>query len=136
MTSSNLWFSSNGVATATSSVDWASCGGVLHDHNGHRIRGFTKFIGRCSVVHTELWGIATSMELAWLLGCRHLIVESDSVDAVMHCECSNTGLPKEVANRNNRWRNQLARLASNISFDIVTFDEPPPEVVPSLNVVL
>ncbi|KAK9036244.1 hypothetical protein V6N11_078252 [Hibiscus sabdariffa] len=60
----------------------ASYGGVLRDHNGKWIHGFNKFIGRCSVVEAELWGISTEMDLAWGLGCRQLIIESDSSEAL------------------------------------------------------
>ncbi|KAK8628401.1 hypothetical protein V6N13_064108 [Hibiscus sabdariffa] len=63
---------------------------------------------QADVVEAELWGIATGIELAWLLGCRHLIVESDS-----------------VARRNNEVADWLAKLVFDANFAIVTFDEPP-----------
>ncbi|KAK8598510.1 hypothetical protein V6N13_094479 [Hibiscus sabdariffa] len=122
----------------------ASCEGVLRDHEGNWIQGFTKFIGRCSVVETELWGIATGMELAWLFGCWNLIVESDSADALRMLQrrspkngpftitnhlfqlCNKDWRTEfsKVARRNNGVADGLAKLASDASFDVNIFYEP------------
>ncbi|KAK8594251.1 hypothetical protein V6N13_126060 [Hibiscus sabdariffa] len=48
------------------------------------------FEGRCSVVEAELWGFVTGMEMAWALGYRQLIIESDSADALRLIEQRNT----------------------------------------------
>ncbi|KAK8596669.1 hypothetical protein V6N12_065149 [Hibiscus sabdariffa] len=123
----------------------ASCGGVLRGHNGNWIHGFTKFIDRCSVVEVELWGIATGMELAWSLGCRQLVVESDSAEALcMIQQHSSKGGPYIIVSHlhqlcNKDWRivfskfarcnngvaDWLAKFASDSNFDVVSFEAPP-----------
>ncbi|KAK9045415.1 hypothetical protein V6N11_059295 [Hibiscus sabdariffa] len=60
----------------------AACGGVIKDCCDMWIRGFSKSIGRCTILEAELWGIHIGLEMAWSLGCRKLIVESDSKDAI------------------------------------------------------
>ncbi|KAK8481828.1 hypothetical protein V6N11_033162 [Hibiscus sabdariffa] len=83
------------------------------------------------------------------MGYRCLIVESDSADALRLLQ---RGLPKsglftilcylhqlcgkdwilafsKVDRRNNGVADRLAKLASAATFDVVTFDEPPSEVV-------
>ncbi|KAL4386745.1 hypothetical protein GQ457_09G012620 [Hibiscus cannabinus] len=58
----------------------ASCGGVFRDHMGEWILGFSKFIGVCSVVDAELWGVLVGLESAWSHGFRKIIIETDSLD--------------------------------------------------------
>ncbi|KAK8496054.1 hypothetical protein V6N13_089437 [Hibiscus sabdariffa] len=85
------------------------------------------------------------MELAWFLGSRDLIVESDSVDALRMLQQRSTksGLFtiishifqlcnkdwridfSKVDRRNNGVADGLAKLASDASFDVMTFDESP-----------
>ncbi|KAK8632591.1 hypothetical protein V6N13_072981 [Hibiscus sabdariffa] len=57
-------------------------GGVLRDHHGAWMRGFSKFVGRCSALEAELWGIATGLRIAWDMGFRQLVVETASMDAI------------------------------------------------------
>ncbi|XP_039043050.1 histidine kinase CKI1-like [Hibiscus syriacus] len=38
-------------------ISQRACGGALRDHLGEWVFGFSKSIGRCSVLDTELWGI-------------------------------------------------------------------------------
>ncbi|KAK8504464.1 hypothetical protein V6N12_030560 [Hibiscus sabdariffa] len=42
----------------------------------------------------------------------------------------------KVDRHNNEVADRLAKLASVATFDVVTFDEPPSEVIPELNLVL
>ncbi|KAK8583323.1 hypothetical protein V6N13_022030 [Hibiscus sabdariffa] len=96
------WLKFN-VDGARNTVDGSSaCGGVLRDHHGTWIIGFTKYVGRCSVVEAELWGIASGMEVAWSLNCRRLVVESDSAEALA-----------KVARRDN-FEGQLTLLRSAV----------------------
>ncbi|KAL4274025.1 hypothetical protein GQ457_13G019690 [Hibiscus cannabinus] len=76
------WIKVN-VDGAQNNIDRVStCGGVLCSHQGTWITGFTKFIGRCSVLEAELWGIFIGLEVAWSMECQHLVVDSDSADAL------------------------------------------------------
>ncbi|KAK8681302.1 hypothetical protein V6N13_053706 [Hibiscus sabdariffa] len=45
-----------------------ACGGVLRDYHGSWVRGFSKFVGRCSTLEEELWGMATGLKIAWDMG--------------------------------------------------------------------
>ncbi|KAK8560618.1 hypothetical protein V6N13_083055 [Hibiscus sabdariffa] len=135
---------------ARSSLDGdASCGGILRDHNGGWIRRFSKFIGKCSVVEAELWSIATGLDLAWVMGYRRVMVESNNADALRLLQRRFTGSDpffilcylhqlcgkdwtlafSKVDRRNNRVADRLKKLASTDTFNVVTFDEPPSEVV-------
>lgn len=60
----------------------AGCGGVLRGSTGYWLRGFSRNLGNCSVLLEELWGILTGLELAWELGFRNILLESDSHNAV------------------------------------------------------
>ncbi|KAK8553225.1 hypothetical protein V6N13_089436 [Hibiscus sabdariffa] len=85
------------------------------------------------------------MEFAWFLGCRDLIVESNSADALRMLQQHSTksGLFtiishifqlynkdwhiafSKVDRRNNGVADGLAKLASDVSFGVMTFDESP-----------
>ncbi|KAE8670570.1 hypothetical protein F3Y22_tig00112124pilonHSYRG00058 [Hibiscus syriacus] len=62
----------------------ASSGGVLRDNTGTWITWFYRRIGRCSILHTELWGggVLDGLSLAWRSGVRHVEVEMDNSEAV------------------------------------------------------
>ncbi|KAK8689240.1 hypothetical protein V6N13_087962 [Hibiscus sabdariffa] len=76
------WWKVNTDGSHLSDSGSSACDGVIRDSSGLWIRGFTKFIGPCSILEAELWDIHVGLELAWKLGCRKLIVESDNRDAV------------------------------------------------------
>ena len=56
----------------------AGCEGVCRDGTGGWNLGFSKFLGYSSVLMAELWGIYTSMKLAWEFGWKKVIFELDS----------------------------------------------------------
>ncbi|KAL4386403.1 hypothetical protein GQ457_09G026060 [Hibiscus cannabinus] len=107
--------------------------------------GWGSVFGRCSVVEAELWGIATGMDLAWNLGCRHLIIESDSSEALQMVQQHDSGsdpyiivsyirqfcnkdwniLFSKVARSNNLVADWLAKFASDTNFDVMFFESPP-----------
>ena len=66
----------------------ASCGGIIRDHNGNFILGFSANLGTCSITQAELWGVFYGLLLAESLGCSNLIVEVDSLCAVLLCQNS------------------------------------------------
>ncbi|KAE8707058.1 hypothetical protein F3Y22_tig00110387pilonHSYRG00750 [Hibiscus syriacus] len=111
------WFKVNTDA-ARSEVDGrASCGGLIRDNIGRWRAGFAKFIGICSTLEAELWGIYIGMVLAWDLGIRRVIVESDNKEAIL--------LVSGVAVRHV---DKLAKLTPPDSFDIAQFTSPPLEL--------
>ncbi|KAL4280844.1 hypothetical protein GQ457_03G019340 [Hibiscus cannabinus] len=139
------WVKLNTDGTRSSIDGRAACGGVLRDHTGTWIRGFTRFVGRCSVVEAELWGIGTGMALAWELGYRQLVIETDSVDALRLIEQRSKGggpftlvhrihvlrvldwrlVFSKIGRDSNDVADRLAKLASYASLDTEFFDESP-----------
>ncbi|KAF7833347.1 Retrovirus-related Pol polyprotein from transposon TNT 1-94 [Senna tora] len=59
----------------------ASCGRLLRDHDGRWVKGFIMHLGESTLVGAELWGMLKGLEMAWELGIRKLILESDSKKA-------------------------------------------------------
>lgn len=57
-------------------------GGVVRDKEGHWITGFHRFLGKCSVFNAELWGILDGLKLIQRLDYDHVIIHSDSLEAV------------------------------------------------------
>ncbi|KAE8668450.1 hypothetical protein F3Y22_tig00112319pilonHSYRG00071 [Hibiscus syriacus] len=60
----------------------AACGGVIRDLNEKWRIGFKKFIGICSTMEAELWGVYTGLRCAWEQGIQQLIVEVYSLEAI------------------------------------------------------
>lgn len=60
----------------------ASTGGLIRDHHGFWITGFSKNIDHCSVIMTELWGALEGFQIAWNIGLKQLILEMNSIDAI------------------------------------------------------
>ena len=56
----------------------ARCGGVCRDGTGGWSLGFCKFLGHASVLMAELWGIYTSLQLAWKVWLEESHFEMDS----------------------------------------------------------
>lgn len=59
-----------------------SVGGIIRDYKGNWVAGFAMNIGDCDIVAAELWAILQGLTLAWNLGIRSVIVETDSVMTV------------------------------------------------------
>ncbi|CAN1129044.1 Putative ribonuclease H protein At1g65750 [Linum perenne] len=57
-------------------------GGLIRDSGGRFIQAFTANIGDCSITRAELTAIVQGMKLAWSLGIRRIIVQSDSCTAI------------------------------------------------------
>ncbi|PRQ51455.1 putative ribonuclease H-like domain, reverse transcriptase zinc-binding domain-containing protein [Rosa chinensis] len=53
-------------------------GGVLRDHSGTWISGFSASLGNGTVLQAEAWGLLLGLQLASKNRCQHLIVECDS----------------------------------------------------------
>ncbi|CAN1153949.1 Putative ribonuclease H protein At1g65750 [Linum perenne] len=66
-------------------------GGLLRDDGGRFIQAFTANLGNCSITRAELSAIVQGLKLAWSIGIRKLIVQSDSRTAIsiLHNGASN-----------------------------------------------
>lgn len=50
---------------------------------GQWLKGFTYHIGTCSAYTIELWGIYIGLVMAWNLGYKEIIIESDSQTSIL-----------------------------------------------------
>ncbi|KAK5795671.1 hypothetical protein PVK06_036943 [Gossypium arboreum] len=57
-------------------------GGVLWDFSGNWVEGFQGFIGRESVVNSELWAILHDLEITLNRGYNKVIMETDCMMAM------------------------------------------------------
>ncbi|KAH1130033.1 hypothetical protein J1N35_001411 [Gossypium stocksii] len=59
------------------SVDmFAAVGGLLQDHNGNWIVGFTRYLGNCEVIDSKLWGILDRLQIAFDRDFQKVIVRT------------------------------------------------------------
>ncbi|MBA0769493.1 hypothetical protein Gotri_018218 [Gossypium trilobum] len=60
----------------------AVAGGLVRDKNEKWLWGYTRSLGRCSVLEAELWQILDGLDLLWKHGYRNIVVESNNAAAV------------------------------------------------------
>ncbi|KAK9029762.1 hypothetical protein V6N11_026864 [Hibiscus sabdariffa] len=128
-------------------------GGVLRDDCGEWVFGFSRKVGRCSVLLAELWAIHDMLQHVWTLGPRKVLIESDNVEAIRILQYRSPALPdhalvfsiKELTSRAwdlifmhvprsaNRVADGLACLGRGASFDAWCFMDPPLEIVEALS---
>ncbi|BFG14224.1 hypothetical protein CerSpe_004980 [Prunus speciosa] len=58
-------------------------GGVIRDHAGHWIAGYSANLGQRQILEAELWGLFFGLKLAVEKHLNDVIVEMDSATAVM-----------------------------------------------------
>ena len=56
-------------------------GGVIRNHMGNWIHGFSGYFGKVDILCAELHGMKVGLSLAWDLHYRRIILESDSKEA-------------------------------------------------------
>ncbi|KAG8480635.1 hypothetical protein CXB51_025245 [Gossypium anomalum] len=59
--------------------DFAAAGGFVCDHNGGWIIGFCRYLGNCTVVEAELWGILDGLNLLLDRSFEKVLIQTDSV---------------------------------------------------------
>ncbi|KAK9021462.1 hypothetical protein V6N11_011449 [Hibiscus sabdariffa] len=72
------WVKLNVDAAVGVSDDRASVGGVIRGADGEWIFGFTRFVGRCTVLLAELWAVLDGLRHAWAVNCRRVELETDN----------------------------------------------------------
>ena len=126
----------------------AGGGGVIRDHLGHWIKGFSRALGTTNSFIAELWALRDGLIIFKDLGLSNLIVELDAL-SVIHMLSSDKSCPimepllsdyrslfKAIPNKRiqhiyreaNQYADALARLGSSVIFSFVVFVEPPPVV--------
>ncbi|KAK9013943.1 hypothetical protein V6N11_005118 [Hibiscus sabdariffa] len=76
------WCKLNCDEAVVTSSGYSTCGGVIRNAAGDWLIGFSRKLGICSVIESELWGIYEGLLVAWSLGLVRLIVEVDSSNAI------------------------------------------------------
>ncbi|KAF7837882.1 ribonuclease H [Senna tora] len=135
-------------ACKSSTTERASCGGVIRDHEGRFLLGFAKNLGYCDVISAELWGIKLGLEVAWEMGARKIVIETDSTYAhqlvlsrvqKLHPCLSLVNAIHQILARQwevqivhvlreaNRVADFFASCATHESLDLVKFVQPPPD---------
>ncbi|KAE8675571.1 tir-nbs resistance protein [Hibiscus syriacus] len=84
------WFKLNTDGAYRPDSRLAACGGVIRDHMGAWVVGFSKVIGMCSAWEAELWGVYNGLCLAWnmgggrIVGCPNARLRATSVGDIRH----------------------------------------------------
>ncbi|CAN1846519.1 Putative ribonuclease H protein At1g65750 [Linum perenne] len=57
-------------------------GGLIRDGSGRFVQVFTTNVGDCSITRAELSAIVQGLKLAWAIGLRKIVVQSDPRTAI------------------------------------------------------
>ncbi|CAN1745399.1 Putative ribonuclease H protein At1g65750 [Linum perenne] len=76
------WFILNTDGSRYTSPGSTAIGGLIRNDQGRFVQAFTANLGDCSITRAEMGAIVQEMKLAWDLGVRKLLVQSDSKAAV------------------------------------------------------
>ncbi|KAF7818326.1 protein TIME FOR COFFEE-like isoform X1 [Senna tora] len=87
----------------------AGCGGIIRDHKGEWIGGFTSHIGSCSALDAEFWGILKGLAFTKKKGLNSIMVECDSKEAITLIDKA-----KSSGFSFNQFINRIIMLASDI----------------------
>ncbi|KAF7821145.1 reverse transcriptase [Senna tora] len=85
------WWKLNIDGSCQGSSNQIGGGGLLRDPNGNWVHGFMKIFGEGNSLMAELWAIVEGLQLAKLLNCSNIIVESDSMAAVNFINSNSCG---------------------------------------------
>ena len=75
------WVTLNTDGSCRGNIKLAGGGGLLRDHTGKWITGFSINLGHCIALVAELWAILRGLRIAWEAGVRKLVLETDSLTA-------------------------------------------------------
>ncbi|KAL4298591.1 hypothetical protein AHAS_Ahas17G0016200 [Arachis hypogaea] len=76
------WTKLNTDSAASTNPNAGGCGGVIRNEQGRWVAGFMANLVCCSAFWAEMWGIYHGLKIAWDLGLRRIIMESDSTAVV------------------------------------------------------
>ncbi|KAL4311976.1 hypothetical protein GQ457_01G025270 [Hibiscus cannabinus] len=130
----------------------ATIGGVIRDDQGNWIFGFSKSVGICSVLTTELWAILVGLRHVWRLGFRKIEVETDNVEVARILDRTSNvfsenamalsigallTLDWDIVTRHiprtaNGVADRLAKLSRGLTGEEFQFTEPPAEVAAAM----
>jgi len=70
------WIKLNSDGACKDRGEIIGCGGLFRDSHGRWIKGYTKKIDVCDVLHAKMWGLYLGLDMAWREQFSHPIVES------------------------------------------------------------
>ncbi|CAN1217840.1 Putative ribonuclease H protein At1g65750 [Linum perenne] len=76
------WFILNTDGSRYTHSGSTAIGGLIRNDQGKFVHAFTANLGDCSITRAEICAIVQGMKLAWDLGIRKLLIQSDSTAAV------------------------------------------------------
>ncbi|CAN1126125.1 Putative ribonuclease H protein At1g65750 [Linum perenne] len=99
-------------------------GGLLRDDGGRFISAFTGNIGDCSITRAELSAIVQGLKLAWSIGIRKIIVQSDLETAISLLHRAAAGHHEHVYREANCGADYLANLGHSCNFGLHLLSHP------------
>ncbi|XP_039053503.1 uncharacterized protein LOC120195598 [Hibiscus syriacus] len=74
------WIKGNSDGAVRTCDNMAAAGGILRNSKGECIFGFTRSLGRCSILTAELRGVHDLLLHAWRLGIRYIKLETNNLE--------------------------------------------------------
>ncbi|KAE8729875.1 hypothetical protein F3Y22_tig00003096pilonHSYRG00043 [Hibiscus syriacus] len=99
----------------------AAAGGVLRNHNGDWIVGFSRSLGKCLVLIAELWGAHDTLVHALRLGFKSVVIEKDNAEVVdiynnlFDALAGNTLVDALKELRDQDWTTRMVRIKREIN---------------------
>ncbi|MBA0678557.1 hypothetical protein Goari_019896 [Gossypium aridum] len=63
-------------------VGFVAVGGIARNRDGEWILGFNRYLGNCSVLYAEFWGILDGLVLLIDCGYNSIFIQTDNIEAV------------------------------------------------------
>ena len=139
------WVKLNTDGSSLGNPDQAGGGGVIRDHAGHWIRGFTRRVGVTTSLAAELWALRDGLSLIVDMGFLYVSIEMDALmvasflalNSIPHpslrtlvddCRFLLQRIPhkelKHVFREANKCADRLAKLGGSQENDLVVLDTP------------
>ncbi|KAH1097488.1 hypothetical protein J1N35_014409 [Gossypium stocksii] len=61
---------------------FAAAGGFIRDHNERWIMGYCRYLGTCSMLEAELWGVLDGLNLVLNRSFEKVLIQADNIEAV------------------------------------------------------
>ncbi|MBA0768476.1 hypothetical protein Gotri_017273 [Gossypium trilobum] len=76
------WLSLSTNGSVRFDEGFAADGGCVRDHNGEWIIRFAKYLGNCTALEAEIWGILDGLNLILDRHFEKILIQTDSIEAI------------------------------------------------------